>query len=57
MQKIAQTYGIKLSAGNPYSALSHLDIASKWDTVRPGTARHATGTARHTTGMAQHALT
>lgn len=34
VQKIAQTYGIKLSAGNPYSALSHLDIASKWDTVK-----------------------
>ncbi|XP_073208177.1 alpha-actinin-3 isoform X2 [Lepidochelys kempii] len=33
IQKIAQTYGIKLSGVNPYTNLSHLDIASKWDTV------------------------
>ncbi|NXG39850.1 ACTN3 protein, partial [Dromaius novaehollandiae] len=34
IQKIAQTYGIKLSGGNPYTALTHLDIAGKWDTVK-----------------------
>uniref|UniRef100_A0A8C0JAZ8 Actinin alpha 3 n=1 Tax=Chelonoidis abingdonii TaxID=106734 RepID=A0A8C0JAZ8_CHEAB len=34
IQKIAQTYGIKLSGVNPYTNLSHLDIASKWDTVK-----------------------
>lgn len=34
IQKIAQTYGIKLSGVNPYTNLSHLDIANKWDTVR-----------------------
>lgn len=33
IQKIAQTYGIKLSGVNPYTNLSHLDIANKWDTV------------------------
>ncbi|KAJ6654199.1 hypothetical protein lerEdw1_007296 [Lerista edwardsae] len=34
IQKIAQTYGIKLSGVNPYTNLSHLDIANKWDTVK-----------------------
>lgn len=34
IQKIAQTYGIKLSGVNPYTNLSHLDVANKWDTVR-----------------------
>ncbi|CAM2116960.1 unnamed protein product [Caretta caretta] len=34
IQKIAQTYGIKLSGVNPYTNLSHLDIASKWDMVK-----------------------
>lgn len=37
IQKIAQTYGIKLSGVNPYTNLSHLDIASKWDTVSAAT--------------------
>ncbi|KAL7978284.1 hypothetical protein Chor_014823 [Crotalus horridus] len=31
IQKIAQTYGIKLSGLNPYTTLSHHDIANKWD--------------------------
>uniref|UniRef100_A0A8B9PNJ0 Actinin alpha 3 (gene/pseudogene) n=2 Tax=Palaeognathae TaxID=8783 RepID=A0A8B9PNJ0_APTOW len=34
IQKIAQTYGIKLSGGNPYTSLTHLDITSKWDMVK-----------------------
>uniref|UniRef100_A0A8C6Y4L1 Actinin alpha 3 n=1 Tax=Naja naja TaxID=35670 RepID=A0A8C6Y4L1_NAJNA len=34
IQKIAQTYGIKLSGHNPYTALSHHDIANKWDKVK-----------------------
>ncbi|XP_062454867.1 alpha-actinin-3 [Rhea pennata] len=34
IQKIAQTYGIKLSGGNPYTSLTHLDISSKWDMVK-----------------------
>ncbi|XP_061461776.1 alpha-actinin-3 [Rhineura floridana] len=34
IQKIAQTYGIKLSGVNPYTNLSHHDIAHKWDKVK-----------------------
>ncbi|XP_039222177.1 alpha-actinin-3 [Crotalus tigris] len=34
IQKIAQTYGIKLSGLNPYTTLSHHDIANKWDKVK-----------------------
>uniref|UniRef100_A0A8C5PPS0 Actinin alpha 3 n=1 Tax=Leptobrachium leishanense TaxID=445787 RepID=A0A8C5PPS0_9ANUR len=34
IQKIAQTYGIKLSGINPYTNLTHLDIANKWETVK-----------------------
>ncbi|XP_068779861.1 alpha-actinin-3 isoform X1 [Struthio camelus] len=34
IQKIAQTYGIKLSGANPYTALTHLDITSKWEAVK-----------------------
>ncbi|KAF7238499.1 Alpha-actinin-3 [Varanus komodoensis] len=34
IQKIAQTYGIKLSGINPYTNLSHHDIATKWDKVK-----------------------
>lgn len=33
IQKIAQTYGIKLSGINPYTNLSHLDVTNKWETV------------------------
>ncbi|XP_040265607.1 alpha-actinin-3 [Bufo bufo] len=34
IQKIAQTYGIKLSGINPYTNLTHLNIANKWDSVK-----------------------
>ncbi|XP_018424404.1 PREDICTED: alpha-actinin-3 isoform X1 [Nanorana parkeri] len=34
IQKIAQTYGIKLSGINPYTNLTHLDIANKWETAK-----------------------
>uniref|UniRef100_A0A6I8Q7T7 Actinin alpha 3 (gene/pseudogene) n=1 Tax=Xenopus tropicalis TaxID=8364 RepID=A0A6I8Q7T7_XENTR len=34
IQKIAQTYGIKLSGINPYTNLTHLDISNKWETVK-----------------------
>ncbi|KAM8793747.1 alpha-actinin-3, partial [Eudromia elegans] len=34
VQKIAQTYGIKVAGGNPYAALTHLDVAAKWDAVK-----------------------
>ncbi|XP_029467092.1 alpha-actinin-3 [Rhinatrema bivittatum] len=34
IQKIAQTYGIKLSGVNPYTNLTHLDISNKWDSVK-----------------------
>lgn len=33
IQKIAQTYGIKLSGINPYTILTHLDVANKWEAV------------------------
>lgn len=34
IQKIAQTYGIKLSGINPYTNLTHLDISNKWESVK-----------------------
>ncbi|XP_068116817.1 alpha-actinin-3 [Hyperolius riggenbachi] len=34
IQKIAQTYGIKLSGINPYTVLTHIDISNKWETVK-----------------------
>nr|XP_033810003.1 alpha-actinin-3 [Geotrypetes seraphini] len=34
IQKIAHTYGIKLSGINPYTNLTHLDISNKWETVK-----------------------
>ncbi|XP_075404110.1 alpha-actinin-3 isoform X3 [Tenrec ecaudatus] len=34
IQKICQTYGLRLSPTNPYISLSPQDINTKWDTVR-----------------------
>ncbi|XP_072106346.1 alpha-actinin-1-like [Mobula birostris] len=34
INKIAQTYGIKLSGINPYTNINPQDVAGKWDKVR-----------------------